>query len=104
MVPANISLSNPRQGAPQGKPQGNWNNHQRGAAAWDNNINVGSSNMIHGQYNDNMDTSSLGTNAETGFKMQGGDNEISKNSGDKEFLHAVQAAGTLGQVEDLCRQ
>ena len=51
MAPANVSSLNPRQGAPQGKPQGNWNNHQRGAAAWDNNINVDSSSTIHGQYN-----------------------------------------------------
>ena len=101
MAPANVLLSNLRQGAPQGKPQSNWNNCQRGAAAWDNNINVDSSSMIHGQYNDNMDASSLGTNAETGLKMQGGDNGIFKHSGDEEFLCATRAARTPEQVEEF---
>ena len=58
--------------------------------------------MIHGQYNDNMDASSLGTNVETGFELHGGDNGTSKNPGDKEFLCAIYAARTPEQVEEFC--
>ena len=102
MAPANVSLLNLRQEAPQGKPQGNWNNCQRGAAAWNNNINEDSSSTIHGQYNVNVDASSLGTNVETGFEMQGGDIGTSKNPGDEEFLCAIYATKTLEQVEKFC--
>ena len=102
MAPANVSSLNPRQGALQGKPQGNWNNRQRGAAAWDNNINMDSSSTVYGQYNDNMNASSLDTNIETGFEMQEGGIGTSKNPGDEEFLHAIQAARTPEQVEEFC--
>ncbi|KIK66491.1 hypothetical protein GYMLUDRAFT_239429 [Collybiopsis luxurians FD-317 M1] len=63
MAPSNSQNSNPQQGSnnnnpqqaggQQGRNQGNWTNRQRGAAAWDSNVNLDNiSGTVYGQSED----------------------------------------------------
>ncbi|KIK55093.1 hypothetical protein GYMLUDRAFT_248893 [Collybiopsis luxurians FD-317 M1] len=100
MAPSNPQNSNLRQGSnnnnpqqaggQQGRNQGNWNNQQRGAAAWDSNVNSNNiSGTVYGQSEDFASASSQNGNSGEGLENQGGNNGVSKNPGDKEFLQAI---------------
>ncbi|KIK58921.1 hypothetical protein GYMLUDRAFT_245694 [Collybiopsis luxurians FD-317 M1] len=113
LAPSNPQHSNPRQGSnnnnpqqaggQQGRNQGNWNNRQRGAAALDSNVNLDNiSGTVYGQSEDFMSASSQNGNSGEGLENQGGNNGVSKNPGDEEFLQAIRAARTPEQVEEFC--
>ncbi|KIK52796.1 hypothetical protein GYMLUDRAFT_250925 [Collybiopsis luxurians FD-317 M1] len=100
MAPSNPQNSNPQQGSnsnnpqqaggQQGRNQGNWNNRQRGAAAWDSNVNSDNiSGTVYGQSEDFTSASSQNGNSGEGLENQGGNVGVSKNPGDKEFLWAI---------------
>ncbi|KIK56711.1 hypothetical protein GYMLUDRAFT_247502 [Collybiopsis luxurians FD-317 M1] len=100
MAPSNPQNSNPQQGSnnnnprqaggQQGRNQGNWSNHQRGAAAWDSNVNLDNiSSAAYGQSEDFTSISSQNGNSGEGLENQGGNNGVSKNPEDEEFLWAI---------------
>ena len=115
MAPANPQYSNQRQGfnpnnpqragGQQGRNQGNWNNRQRGAAAWDSNVNLDNSNStVHGQSEDFGSASSQNGISGEGLEVQGGNDVVLKNPGDEEFLQAIRMARTPEQVEEFRRR
>ncbi|KIK58856.1 hypothetical protein GYMLUDRAFT_245643 [Collybiopsis luxurians FD-317 M1] len=100
MAPSNPQNSNPRQGSnsnnpqqaggQQGRNQGNWTTRQRGAAAWDSNVNSDNiSGTVYGQSEDFASASSQNGNSGESLENQGGNDGVSKNPGDKEFLWAI---------------
>ncbi|KIK56731.1 hypothetical protein GYMLUDRAFT_247516 [Collybiopsis luxurians FD-317 M1] len=100
MAPSNPQNSNPQQGSnnnnpqqaggQQGRNQGNWTNQQRGAAAWDSNVNLDNiSGTVYGQSEDFASGSNQNGNSGEGLENQGGNNRVLKNPGDKEFLWAI---------------
>ncbi|KIK66502.1 hypothetical protein GYMLUDRAFT_239444 [Collybiopsis luxurians FD-317 M1] len=112
MAPSNPQNSNPQQGSnnnnpqqaggQQGRNQGNWTNRQRGAAAWDSNVNLDNiSGTVYGQSEDFASASSQNGNSGEDLENQGGNNGVLKNPGDEEFLQAIQAARTPEQVEEF---
>ncbi|KIK53819.1 hypothetical protein GYMLUDRAFT_250007 [Collybiopsis luxurians FD-317 M1] len=112
MAPLNPQNSNLRQGSnnnnaqqaggQQGRNQGNWTNRQRGAAAWDSNVNSDNiSGTVYGQSEDFVSALSQNGNSGKGLENQGGNDRVSKNPGDKEFLWAIRAARTPEQVKEF---
>ncbi|KIK50055.1 hypothetical protein GYMLUDRAFT_253316 [Collybiopsis luxurians FD-317 M1] len=88
----------------QGRNQGNWTTQQRGAAAWDSNVNSDNiSGTVYGQSEDFASASSQNGNSGESLENQGGNNGVLKNPGDEEFLQAIQAARTPEQVEEFHR-
>ncbi|KIK56811.1 hypothetical protein GYMLUDRAFT_247591 [Collybiopsis luxurians FD-317 M1] len=83
--------NNPQQaGGQQGRNQGNWSNQQRGAAAWDSNVNSDNiSGTVYGQSEDFASALSQNGISGEGLEKQGGNNGVLKNPGDKEFLWAI---------------
>ncbi|KIK51909.1 hypothetical protein GYMLUDRAFT_251666 [Collybiopsis luxurians FD-317 M1] len=94
-APSNPQNSNPRQGSNNNNPQ------QAGGQQGRNQDNI--SGMVYGQSEDFASTSSQNGNSGEGLENQGGNNGISKNPGDEEFLQAIQAARTPEQVKEFCR-
>ncbi|KIK58501.1 hypothetical protein GYMLUDRAFT_245925 [Collybiopsis luxurians FD-317 M1] len=111
MAPLNPQNSNPQQGSNNNNPQqaggqqeGNWNNQQRGAAAWDSNVNLDNiSGTVYGQSEEFASASSQNGNSGEGLENQGGNDGVSKNLGDEEFLWAIRAARTPEQVKEFHR-
>ncbi|KIK63385.1 hypothetical protein GYMLUDRAFT_241872 [Collybiopsis luxurians FD-317 M1] len=100
MAPSNPQNSNPQQGSnsnnpqqaggQQGRNQGNWTTRQRGAAAWDSNVNSDNiSGTVYGQSEDFASASSQNGNSGESLENQGENNGVSKNPGDEEFLRAI---------------
>jgi len=114
MAPSNPQNSNLRQGSnsnnpqqaggQQGRNQANWTTRQRGAAAWDSNVNSDNiSGTVYGQSEDFASASSQNGNSGESLENQGGNDGVSKNPGDEEFLRAIRAARTPEQVEEFRR-
>ncbi|KIK52265.1 hypothetical protein GYMLUDRAFT_251402 [Collybiopsis luxurians FD-317 M1] len=95
--------NNPQQaGGQQGRNQGNWTTRQRGAAAWDSNVNSDNiSGTVYGQSEDFASASSRNGNSGESLENQGGNDGVSKNPGDEEFLWAIRAARTPEQVKEF---
>ncbi|KIK49775.1 hypothetical protein GYMLUDRAFT_253586 [Collybiopsis luxurians FD-317 M1] len=115
MAPSNPQNSNPRQGSnsnnpqqaggQQGRNQANWTTRQRGAAAWDSNVNSDNiSGTVYGQSEDFASASSQNGNSGESLENQGGNDGVSKNPGDEEFLWAIRAARTPEQVKEFRRR
>ncbi|KIK49855.1 hypothetical protein GYMLUDRAFT_253505, partial [Collybiopsis luxurians FD-317 M1] len=89
----------------QGRNQANWTTRQRGAAAWDSNVNSDNiSGTVYGQSEDFASASSQNGNSGESLENQGGNDGVSKNPGDKEFLRVIRAARTPEQVEEFRRR
>ncbi|KIK53416.1 hypothetical protein GYMLUDRAFT_250372 [Collybiopsis luxurians FD-317 M1] len=73
-----------------------------GAAAWDSNVNSDNiSGMVYGQSEDFASASSQNGNSGESLENQRGNDGVSKNPGDEEFLWAIQAARTPEQVKEF---
>ncbi|KIK50427.1 hypothetical protein GYMLUDRAFT_252996 [Collybiopsis luxurians FD-317 M1] len=95
MAPLNPQNSNLQQGSNNNNPQ------QAGGQQGRNQDNI--SGTVYGQPEDFASASSQNGNSGEGLENQGGNNRVSKNPGDEEFLWAIQAARTPEQVEEFCQ-